>query len=209
MSELLSAAETLANLGPAVSIFGSARLPADNPYCVMSRELGRRFAQEGFAVIAGGGPGIMESANRGAFEVGGTSVGLNIRLPAETADNPYQTIGLSFEYFYGRKATFFMHSMAYIALPGGFGTLDELFETLTLVQTGKIPRGPVILVGSSFWNGLIDWLKQEVLSLKMITPDHLKLFTVEDDLDKVVQTVVDYYKSHKDEAHRKSSLPRS
>lgn len=209
MSELLTAAETLACLGPAVSIFGSARLPADSPYSEMSRQLGRKLAQAGLAVIAGGGPGIMEAANRGAFEVGGTSIGLNIRLPAEQADNPYQTIGLNFEYFYGRKATFFMHSTAYIALPGGYGTLDELFEALTLIQTGKIPRGPIVLVGSEFWNGLIDWLKSEVLSLGMITDSHLSLFVVEDDLDMVVRIITDYEHTHYEEAHRGSSLPSS
>lgn len=209
MSELLTAAETLAHIGPAVSIFGSARLPADSPYSVMSRTLGQKFAAAGFAVIAGGGPGIMEAANRGAFEAGGTSIGLNIRLPAEQGDNPYQTIGLNFEYFYGRKATFFMHSTAYVALPGGFGTLDELFEALTLIQTGKIPRGPIVLVGSSFWSGLIEWLRQEVLKLGMITERHLSLFVIEDDLDKVVKIVAEYEVTHHEESHRASSLPRS
>ena len=209
MSELLTAAETLAHLGPAVSIFGSARLAADSPYCRMSHELGHKLAKAGLAVIAGGGPGIMEAANRGAFEAGGTSIGLNIRLPAEQADNLYQTIGLNFDYFYGRKATFFMHSTAYIGLPGGYGTLDELFEALTLIQTGKIPRGPIVLVGSDFWSGLVDWLKSEVLRLGMITPEHLDLFVIEDDLDKVVQLTVEYVHTHYEESHRKSILPHS
>lgn len=209
MSEMLAAAETLAHIGPAVSIFGSARLEANSPYCKMSHELGHKLAKAGLTVIAGGGPGIMEAANRGAFEAGGTSIGLNIRLPAEQADNPYQTIGLKFDYFYGRKATFFMHSSAYIGLPGGYGTLDELFEALTLIQTGKIPKGPIVLVGASFWNGLIDWMRDQVLGLGMITPAHLELFRVEDDLDKVVDLIVQYTQTHYEESHRTSTLPRS
>jgi uncharacterized protein (TIGR00730 family) len=150
----------------------------------------------------------MQAANRGAFEAGGTSVGLNIRLPSEVVNNPYQTIDLSFEYFYSRKATFFMHSMAYIALPGGFGTLDELFEALTLMQTGKIPSGPVILVGASFWEGLVEWIKSEVLSQAMVTAAHMQLFEVQDDPRLIVQKVLDYEYEHQREANRASSLPR-
>jgi len=208
MSEMVLAAETLAHVGPAVSVFGSARLPADSPYCTLSREIGARLAKAGLAVIAGGGPSIMGAANRGAFESGGTSIGLNIKLPAEQRDNPYQTIGLQFEYFYSRKATFFMHSMAYIALPGGFGTLDELFEALTLIQTGKIPAGPVILVGRAFWSGLIDWLNAEVLKLGMITPSHMDLFIIEDDPARVVDQVLAYKYTHLSESLRPSTLPR-
>ena len=208
MSEMMRAAEALSQIGPAASIFGSARLPADSPYCALAHDLGARLAKAGLAVIAGGGPGIMQAANRGAFEAGGTSVGLNITLPAEQSENPFQTIDLKFEYFYSRKATFFMHSMAYIALPGGFGTLDELFEALTLIQTGKVPGGPVILMGSSFWRGLIDWVEQEVLSLGMVTPRHMSLFHIEDDPEKVVQIVLDYEYAHLGEANRLSSLPR-
>jgi uncharacterized protein (TIGR00730 family) len=208
MSEMLHAAETLAHIGPAVSVFGSARLPADSPYCALAHDLGRRLAKAGLAVIAGGGPGVMEAANRGAFEAGGTSIGLNIRLPAEQRDNPFQSIAIPFEYFYSRKATFFMHSMAYIALPGGFGTLDELFETFTLIQTKKIPPGPVILMGSSFWKGLVDWMNEEVLSLGMITERHLGLFRIEDDPAKVVEMVLAYEYAHVSESNRPSELPR-
>jgi uncharacterized protein (TIGR00730 family) len=208
MSEMIRAAETLADVGPAVSIFGSARLPADSPYCALSRVLGEKFAKAGLAVIAGGGPGIMEAANRGAFEAGGTSIGLNIRLPAEQRDNAYQTIDLTFEYFYARKATFFMHSTAYIALPGGFGTLDELFEALTLIQTGKIPAGPIVLVGRTFWQGLIDWLNEQVLSMGMITPRHMSIFTLEDDPDRIVDMILRYEYAHQDVALRPSELPR-
>ena len=208
MSEMVLAAETLAHVGPAVSVFGSARLPPDSPYCALSRELGARLAKAGLAVIAGGGPGIMAAANQGAFESNGTSIGLNIKLPAEQKDNPYQTIDLQFEYFYSRKATFFMHSTAYIALPGGFGTLDEIFEALTLIQTGKVPAGPVILVGRSFWTGLIDWLRAEVLSLGMITPSDMDLFTIEDDPARVVKLILDYNYTHLGESLRPSALPR-
>lgn len=208
MSEMVHAAETLAHVGPAVSIFGSARLPQDSPYCELSRDLGARLAAAGFAVIAGGGPGIMAAANQGAFEAKGISIGLNIALPSEKKNNPYQTIDLPFEYFYSRKATFFMHSMAYIALPGGFGTLDELFEALTLIQTGKVPAGPIILVGSEFWQGLIDWLEAEVLKLGMITPSHLSLFTIEDDPVKVIEQILAFEYQHLEQADRPSTLPR-
>jgi len=208
MSEMVHAAETLAHVGPAVSIFGSARLPQDSPYCELSRDLGARLAAAGFAVIAGGGPGIMAAANQGAFEAKGISIGLNIALPSEKKNNPYQTIDLPFEYFYSRKATFFMHSMAYIALPGGFGTLDELFEPPTLIQTGKVPAGPIILVGSEFWQGLIDWLEAEVLKLGMITPSHLSLFTIEDDPVKVIEQILAFEYQHLGQADRPSTLPR-
>ncbi|MFW8566875.1 TIGR00730 family Rossman fold protein [Orrella sp. 11846] len=209
MSEMLTAAVTLADLGPAVSVFGSARLPSDSPYCKMSYELSHKLAKAGLAVIAGGGPGIMEAANRGAYDAGGTSIGLNIKLPAEQTDNGYQTTALQFEYFYGRKATFFMHSCAYVALPGGFGTVDELFEALTLIQTGKLPKGPVYLVGSEFWCGMVDWIREQMLPLGMITPDHMDLFTIEDNLDTIVAQIVSYAKTHTETSHRKSSLPRS
>ena len=208
MSELVRAAETLSRIGPAASIFGSARLAPDSPFCHLAQDIGARLAKAGLTVIAGGGPGIMHAANQGAFEAGGTSVGLNIKLPAEASNNPFQTIDLQFEYFYSRKATFFMHSMAYIALPGGFGTLDELFEALTLIQTGKIPPGPVILVGSDFWAGLIEWLNQEVLSLGMVTDSHMSLLQVEDDPETIVNLVMAYEYSHLEQANRPSSLPR-
>lgn len=208
MSELVRAAETLSRIGPAVSVFGSARLAPESPYCHLAQDLGARLAKAGLTVIAGGGPGVMHAANQGAYEAGGTSVGLNIKLPAEASNNPFQTIDLQFEYFYSRKATFFMHSMAYIALPGGFGTLDELFEALTLIQTGKIPPGPIILVGSSFWQGLIDWINKEVLSLGMVTDRHMSLFRIEDDPETVVKLVLDYEYSHLDVANRPSTIPR-
>ncbi|NYT63088.1 TIGR00730 family Rossman fold protein [Alcaligenaceae bacterium] len=190
MSELQKAADTLEEIGWGVSVFGSARIKPDSPYYALSEAVGARLAKAGLTVIAGGGPGIMEAANKGAFEAGGKSVGLNIKLPQETTNNQYQTHSLSFDYFYSRKATFFMHSAAYIALPGGFGTLDELFEVLTLVQTRKIPSAPIILVGCTFWAGLIDWIKAKLLTNKLIGPLDLDLLTITDDPDVVMQHIV-------------------
>jgi len=193
MSELLTAADALARIGPAVSVFGSARLPATSPWYQQAEHIGARLAQAGFAVIAGGGPGIMEAANKGAYQADGVSVGLNIRLPRETTNNVYQSIALDFDYFLSRKATFFMHSMAYVALPGGFGTLDEVMEVLTLMQTGKIPRGPIVLVGSSFWAGLVAWIRDQLVSNSLISPEDVNLFTITDAPDAAVQTVVDFW----------------
>ena len=207
ISEMVHAAETLSQIGPAVSVFGSARIQPDSPYYAQSLEIGRLLARSGLAVIAGGGPGIMEAANKGAYEAGGKSVGLNIVLPFETRINPYQTIGISFEFFYSRKATFFMHSMAYVALPGGFGTLDELFEAFTLMQTGKIPPGPIVLVGSSFWGGLIDWIREQLLGLGLISPQDMHLFTLVDEPDQVAGILNDFYQAHQAEANERNRLP--
>ena len=207
MSEMALAAETLAHIGPAVSIFGSARTSRNAPLYLRCEEIAQALAKAGFAVIAGGGPGMMEAANKGAFDAGGTSVGLNIVLPFETANNPFQSVSLSFEYFYSRKATFFMHSFAYIAMPGGFGTLDELFEALTLIQTGKVPPAPIILVGKSFWGGLVDWLASEVLGNGMISAHDLDLFIVEDDVDAIVAQVVNLHNKAASEERYAPSLP--
>lgn len=207
MSEIRTAAEQLADLGPAVSVFGSARTRSGSPYYETSEAIARELADAGFAVIAGGGPGIMEAANKGAFEAGGTSVGLNIRLPRETHDNKYQTISLSFEYFYSRKATFFMHSFAYISLPGGFGTMDELFEALTLIQTGKVPPAPIILVGREYWQGLVGWLRDQMLRDGMISPQDMNLFIIEDEPKKVVQHIVDFHAAQQQEDQYAPSLP--
>jgi len=207
MSEMNTAAEKLADLGPAVSIFGSARTPRNSPYYATSETIAARLANAGFAVIAGGGPGIMEAANKGAFEANGTSVGLNIILPQEPNDNKYQTISLPFEYFFSRKAAFFMHSFAYIALPGGFGTMDELFETLTLIQTGKVPPAPIILVGSEYWQGLIDWIRDQMLGNGMISAHDLNLYIIEDNPDKVVQHILDFHRSQHDQEKYAPSLP--
>ena len=187
--ELHTAADTLQEIGWGVSVFGSARIKPEHKYYQLAEELGQRLANAGYPVIAGGGPGIMEAANKGAYEAGGKSVGLNIRLPRETSNNPYQTHSLQFEYFYSRKATFFMHSAAYIALPGGFGTLDELFEAITLVQTRKNPPAPIVLVGSEFWSGLVQWVKDQVMPDASISRNDVNLITITDDLDEVMDIV--------------------
>lgn len=184
--ELQVAANTLEEIGWGVSVFGSARIKSEHKYYQLAEELGQRLAKAGYPVIAGGGPGIMEAANKGAFETGGQSVGLNIQLPRETTNNKYQTHSLHFEYFYSRKATFFMHSMAYIALPGGFGTLDEIFETITLIQTRKNPPAPIVLIGTEFWSGLIEWIKEQLISHAFIAPNDVNLITITDDLDEVM-----------------------
>jgi len=196
MSEMVHAAETLATIGPAISVFGSARIPADSPYYAQSEEIGALLAKAGFTTIAGGGPGIMEAANKGAFEAGGTSIGLHIKLKTESKANPYLSINLPFQHFVSRKATFFMHSMAYIVLPGGFGTLDELFEALTLMQTGKVPVGPVILVGSSFWGGLHDWIVEQLQKNKLINPLDPETFFIEDNPGRVVAHMQRFYQDH-------------
>lgn len=207
MSEMQTAADTLADIGPAVAIFGSARTSRDAPLYLKCEEISRALADAGFAVIAGGGPGMMEAANKGAFEAGGKSIGLNIVLPHEASNNEYQSVSLSFEYFYSRKATFFMHSFAYIAMPGGFGTLDELFEALTLIQTGKVPPAPIILVGKSFWEGMVGWLNDQVLANGMISAHDLDLFIVEDDTAKIVEQVVSLHNSITSDDQYAPSLP--
>ena len=196
MSEMVHAAETLSKIGPAISVFGSARIPPDSPYYEMSEEIGTLLAKAGFTVIAGGGPGIMEAANKGAFEAGGTSIGLHIKLKTESKANPYLSINLPFQHFVSRKATFFMHSMAYIVLPGGFGTLDELFEALTLMQTGKVPTGPVILVGSDFWGGLYEWIVEKLQASKLIDTLDPEIFFMEDSPARAVEHMQRFYQKH-------------
>jgi len=207
MSEMQAAADTLQQVGWGVSIFGSARITPDSPYYALSEKLGQRLAQAGLPVIAGGGPGIMEAANKGAFTAGGTSIGLNISLPRETTNNRYQTHSLQFEYFYSRKATFFMHSAAYIAMPGGFGTMDELFEVLTLVQTRKVPPAPIVLMGTEFWSGLFDWMRQQLLTHKLIGPNDLELVTISDDVDEVMQHIEAFCSDYAEHLGRGAILP--
>lgn len=184
-----TAAQAFRHIGLGVSVFGSTRIPRDHPFYALGIEIGSRIAQLGLPVIAGGGPGLMEAANRGAYEAGGRSIGLNIRLPREKRDNTYQTDSLNFEYFYSRKASFFMHSLAYVVLPGGFGTLDEVFEAITLVQTLKQPPAPIILVGVEFWSGLMDWIREQLLSHGMISAYDLDLVLVTDDVDEIVRLI--------------------
>lgn len=199
-----TAAQAFRHIGLGVSIFGSARIPQGHPFYDLGIEIGSRIAQLGLPVIAGGGPGLMEAANRGAFEAGGRSIGLNIRLPREKRDNTYQTDSLTFEYFYSRKASFFMHSLAYVVLPGGFGTLDEVFEAITLVQTLKQPPAPIILVGVDFWSGLMDWIREQLLGHGMISAYDLDLILVTDDVDEIIRTIQE---ATEIETNREPALP--
>jgi uncharacterized protein (TIGR00730 family) len=181
----------LAELGKAVSVFGSARTQPDSPDYELAERIGAGLAKAGYAVITGAGPGIMEAANKGALSANGVSVGLGIELPFETGLNDYVEIGLEFRYFFVRKTVFIKYSQAFVVLPGGFGTLDELFEALTLVQTGKITRFPIVLVGTAYWSGLISWLKDTMLAEGKISPGDLDLFKIADDPGEVVRIIVD------------------
>jgi uncharacterized protein (TIGR00730 family) len=187
--ELVAGYDALADLGCAVSIFGSARIAPDHPDYALARATAHRLGEAGFAVITGGGPGIMEAANRGAQEAGATSVGLNIDLPYEQALNPFQDVELRFRYFFARKIMFVRYASAFVVLPGGFGTLDELFEALLLIQTGKIRHFPVVLVQTAFWAGMTDWLRDRLAADGMISAADLDLFAATDDPDEVVALV--------------------
>lgn len=178
--EIVHGFESLADLGPAVTLFGSARLPQDHPHCVGARHTAKLLAEAGLSVITGGGPGVMEAANRGAKEGGGLSVACNISLPMEQGPNPYQDISLNFRYFFVRKLMLVKYAHAFVIFPGGYGTLDELFEVLTLVQTGKVVEFPVVLYGRTYWEGLVDWLHEQVLAAGCIRGDELRLFKVVD-----------------------------
>jgi uncharacterized protein (TIGR00730 family) len=178
---------------PAVTIFGSARITEEHPAYAAARITGGRFAEAGFAVVTGGGGGVMEAANRGAKESGGLSVGFNIELPHEQDANPYLDLELTFNHFYARKTMFVKAAEGFVIFPGGFGTLDELFESLTLIQTGKVLHFPVVLFGHAYWAGLLDWTRDEVLRGGMISPDDLALLSLTDDPGEAVQTVVDAY----------------
>ena len=178
---------------PAVSIFGSARIQPDSRAYAAARKVGRRFAKHGWAVITGGGPGVMEAANRGAKEAGGLSVGFNIELPHEQGSNPYLDISYTFKHFYARKVCFVKPAEEFVIFPGGFGTLDELFEALTLIQTGKAQNFPVVLIGTDYWEEMISWVRGELLADGMISPEDLDLLHATDDLDEAVRTIVDCY----------------
>ena len=178
---------------PAVTIFGSARIRKDDPAYANAREVARRFAERGWAIVTGGGPGVMEAANRGAKEGGGLSVGFNIELPREQRGNPYVDISMTFRHFYARKTMFVKAAEGFIVFPGGFGTADELFEALTLIQTGKVLHFPVVLFGSDYWEELLDWIRGELLTDGMISPDDLELLYVTDDIDNAVGQVLDCY----------------
>jgi uncharacterized protein (TIGR00730 family) len=178
---------------PAVSVFGSARVHPDHSAYVAARETGRRLAEAGFAVVTGGGPGVMEAANRGAREGGGLSVGFNIELPHEQSSNPYIDLGLTFNHFYVRKTMFVKAAEGFVIFPGGFGTLDELFESLTLIQTGKVLHFPVVLFDSDYWAPMMAWIRDRLLADAMISPEDLELLTVTDSVDETVARVVECY----------------
>jgi hypothetical protein len=181
----------LAELGRAVAVFGSARTPRDSPMYAQARDLGVRLARSGYAVITGGGPGIMEGVNRGAVDADGVSVGLGIELPFEQRLNDWVDIGINFRYFFARKTMFLKYSQGFVVFPGGFGTMDETFEALTLTQTGKITQFPVVLVGVEYWSGLLDWLRTTVAGSGRIDPDDLDLLTCTDDLDEVMRVLLE------------------
>ena len=196
MGEFVEGYDRMAKIGPCVSIFGSARTTEDHSSFELTVEIARKLALQGFGIITGGGPGIMKAANQGAQEAKGISVGLNIKLPFEQHPNEYIDIdnSLYFDYFFVRKVMFVKYAQGFIALPGGFGTLDELFEALTLIQTHKIKLFPIILVGSTFWGGLIDWVKDTLLAEKTISAEDLDLFKIVDTADEVVSVVLAFYK---------------
>lgn len=190
MAEFVEGFDTLAGVkGPAVSFFGSARTRPDEPYYQLTVTLAAELAKVGYAIITGGGPGIMEAANKGAMEAGGSSVGLNINLPFEQEPNPFANVPLSFKYFFVRKVMFIKYAMAFICMPGGFGTLDEVFEAITLIQTRRIKPFPIILVGSDFWGGLLDWVKGRLLAAGNIEQDDLLIINLMDDPAEIVSFI--------------------
>ncbi|GAA1966619.1 TIGR00730 family Rossman fold protein [Terrabacter lapilli] len=194
-SEFVEGFGTLSELGPAAAVFGSARTLPDDPAYAMGVEVGRLLAEAGYAVITGGGPGAMEAANKGAYEADGTSVGLGIELPFETGLNEYVDLGINFRYFFARKVMFLKYSRGFIVLPGGFGTLDELFEAVTLAQTQKVTEFPVVLMGIAYWQGLIDWLRQTALAGGMIGPADLDRLTLTDDPREAVRVIRSFEES--------------
>ena len=192
LSEFVEGFDALAGIGPAVTLFGSARVAAGSPAYEVARTIARRLAESGFAIITGGGPGIMEAANRGCQEGGGLSIGCNIELPHEQSINPYVDLGVEFRYFLARKTMFVKYASAFVILPGGFGTMDELFEALTLIQTGKVRHFPVVLVGTSYWQGLLAWMRDAQLRAGAVTQDDIALLKLTDDPEEVVSIVRDY-----------------
>ena len=199
-SEFIEGFGSLAELGPAISVFGSARTGPEDPMYATAEELGRALTGAGFAVITGGGPGIMEAANKGACESGGTSVGLGIELPFEAGLNRYVDVGVNFRYFFARKTMFVKYAQGFVVLPGGFGTFDELFEALTLVQTRKVTSFPIVLMGSDYWTGLVDWLRHTVLASGKISPPDVDMFHVTDDVTEAVRICEDARARHRSTA---------
>jgi uncharacterized protein (TIGR00730 family) len=195
MAEFVGGFERLSQIQPSVSIFGSARIPAGHPYYALTEDIARKLADAGFSVVSGGGPGLMEAANKGAFYGKSPSVGLNIVLPHEQSTNPYQDVSLTFQHFFARKVMFVKYAKAYVCMPGGFGTLDELVEALTLIQTGKSTRMPIILVHRPFWQGIVEWFKRTLVSEGMIDAADLGLFSVVDNADEVLDTIFRFYET--------------
>ncbi|HEY4375032.1 MAG TPA: TIGR00730 family Rossman fold protein [Burkholderiales bacterium] len=195
MSEFVEATGRLESLHPAVSIFGSARLDPEHKYYKLTEEIARKLSDSGFSVISGGGPGVMEAANRGAYHGKSAAVGLNIELPREQHGNMFQDVALYFKHFFARKYMFVKFACAYVVMPGGFGTLDELTEALTLVQTGKASKMPIILVGSEFWAGMLDWMRDKLIDYKLIDPADMDLMQVLDSADEVVETIFNFYET--------------
>ena len=190
-SEFVEGFGALAELGPAISVFGSARTPADDPAYALAEQIGAGLARSGYGVITGGGPGMMEAANKGAHGAGGVSVGLGIELPHEQGMNEYVDLGVNFRYFFARKTMFLKYSDGFVVMPGGMGTLDELFEAVTLVQTGKVSSFPIVLVGSDYWRGLVDWIRGTLVDSGTISPGDVDLLPVVDTAQEAVDYVVD------------------
>jgi hypothetical protein len=195
MAEFVEATEKLRQVEPAVAIFGSARVKPEHPYYALTEVIARKLSDAGFSVISGGGPGLMEAANKGAFAGTSPSIGLNIALPHEQGSNAYQDVNCTFQHFFARKVMFVKTSCAFIMMPGGFGTLDELSEVLVLIQTSKIRRVPIILVGGAFWHGMLDWFRSTLANERMIHPDDLNLMQALDDPDAIVHAIFDHYQS--------------
>ncbi len=199
MSEFVDGYEKLSRIGPCVSVYGSARTKSEDKYYKLAEDISYKLTQNGYGVITGGGPGIMEAGNKGANRGGGVSVGLNIDLPFEQHDNAYidSDKSLDFDYFFVRKVMFVKYAQGFVAMPGGFGTLDELFEAITLIQTKKIGKFPIILVGSEYWNGLLEWIKKTLLEkYQNVSKKDLDLFTIVDTSDEVIEIINNFYKKH-------------
>ena len=193
MAEFVDGFEQLSSIKPSVSIFGSARTPENHPYYKLTHQIAHELSDAGFSIVTGGGPGLMEAGNRGAHAGKSQSVGLNIILPHEQSSNVYQDISLNFRHFFSRKVMFVKYASAYVVMPGGFGTMDEVMESLTLIQTGKSRKIPIILVGRDFWKGLVDWFKDTLVSEGMISPEDLNLFSVVDTSAEVSKVIFDFY----------------
>ncbi|HOG12855.1 MAG: TIGR00730 family Rossman fold protein [Smithellaceae bacterium] len=192
MAEFVDSIEDLSRIHNGVTVFGSARVKPEDPYYQMAEKLGRLLVQNGFSVITGGGPGIMEAANKGAAEAGGQSVGMNIKLPFEQKPNPYANLQIDYKYFFIRKVMFVKYAVAYIIMPGGYGTMDEFFEALTLIQTKRVKSFPVIVMGREYWQGLLDWLKSVMLHKNMILPFDVEMIQIMDEPEEVVKHIQKY-----------------